>query len=247
MRDFEIRIDIDGEIRLYGNIVNHFHIHGHRFIQFSSKELIFDPSILHYLMNCAVKKNEYVVYIPDTLLKLIELSKENDEYKTFLTKFLSYFSYSRTSTFSENNYRMFYSNMEKLKIKPITLENIDEKEVYEKIVSMFKEHEFYISMSPKINFLGDILGKIIGFSKVKGVAVFSKTRRLSNLLREKIIVLELPKRLDKVVMSKQKVVGKLFDFQGGKATKFFIGITFSLYSDISEISDLGVIFAFMDP
>jgi hypothetical protein len=239
---------IDFEIELHGDMMHHFHIHGHGLIRFPSKELIFDPSVIHYLMNCTVKKNEYVVYIPDTLLKLITLSKENDEYKRFLIKFLTYFSYSRTSTFSENNYGMFYSNMEKLKTKPITLENIDDKEKYEKIVSMFERHKFYISMSPKINFLGDILGKIIGFSKTRGIAILSKTRRLSNLLREKIIALELPERFDKAVMGKQEVVGELFDFQGGKATKFFIGIALSFGGFIHPaIGVPGLMFAFMDP
>jgi len=223
-------------------------LHGHGLIRFPSKKLIFDPSVIHYLMSCTVKENEYVVYIPDTLLKLINLSKENNEYKMFLIKFLIYFSYSRTSTFNENNLGMFYHNMEKLKIEPITLESVADKEQYEKIVSMFEKHKFYISMSPKINFLGDVLGKIIVFSKTRGIAILSKTRRLSNLLREKIIALELPKRFDKAVMSKQDVVGKLFDFQGGKATKFFIGITLSLGGFISPaIGVPGLMFAFIDP
>lgn len=239
---------IDFEIELHGDMMHHFHIHGHGLIRFPSEQLIFDPSVLHYLMSCTVKENEFVVYIPDTLLKLINLSKENEEYRKFLIKFLTHFSYSRTSTISENNLGRFYNNINKLKTEPITLENIDDKGKYEEIMFMFKRHEFYISMSPKINFLGDVIGKIIGFSKARGIAILSKTRRLSNLLREKIIALELPKKFDEAVMGKQEIVGKLFDFQGGKATKFFIGVALSLGGFIHPVIGVpGLMFAFMDP
>jgi len=205
---------IDFEIEFHDNMAHHFHIHGHGLIHFPPKKLIFDPSVLHYMMNHKIKENEYIVFIPDTLLKLIELSRENNEYKNFLVKFLNYFTYSRTNTFTENNFTFFYNNMERLKIEPITIENIDDREGYENIVSMFKRHKFYISMGPMINFLGDIIGKLIVFSKSKGIAILSKTRRLSNLLREKVITLELPKRFDKAVMGKQEVFDKIFDFQG---------------------------------
>jgi len=138
--------------------------------------------------------------------------------------------------------------MGKLKIRPITLESINSKEKYNNIASMFKKHEFYISMSPRINFLGDILAKIIGFSRESGIAILSKTRRLSNLLREKVIALEFPKKFDKAMMSKQEIVGKLFDFQGGRSTKFFIGIALSLGGFIHPVIGVpGLMFAFMDP
>jgi len=239
---------IDYNIEFLVNKISHFHFHGHGNIRLPSKKLIFDPSILYYLMSCDLRKNDFEIYLPDTLLKLIELSKENSGHKKFLNKFLTYFSYSRTSSFDEDSWSRFYCNLEKLEIKPITLENVDNKEKYDNIASMFIKHKFYISMSPEINFLGDILAKIIGFSMKSGIAILSKTRRLSNLLREKLIALELPKKFDEAVMIKKEIVGKLFDFQGGRATKFFIGIALSFGGLIHPAIVIpGLMFAFMDP
>ena len=50
---------MDFDIELHGNIMQHFHIHGHGSIRLPSKKLIFDPSILYYLMRCDIKENEF--------------------------------------------------------------------------------------------------------------------------------------------------------------------------------------------
>ena len=226
----------------------HFHIHGYGIVEVPPKILIFDPSVLHYLMSCEIEDNDYQIYIPDSLFKLITLSKDNDEYKAFLSRFLRYFSYRRSSEIVEYDWDKFYGNIEKISIIPITAEDIEDKEEYESILSMFKKHTFYVSMSPKMNFLGDMLAKIIGFSKKTGVAILSKTRRLSNLIREKIVTLELPKKFDDVVLRKQEITGQLFRFHGGKATKFFIGVVLSAGGFIHPaIGVPGMLFAFMDP
>lgn len=241
---------IDFDIKLHGNAISHFHIHGHGTINLPSKKLIFDPSVLYYLMTCDVKENKFEIYLPDNLLKLIHLSKKDNNYRKFLQNFLTFFSYSRKNDLKENNWSRFFKNIEKIKIKIITTEKIEDKQKYDTIVSMFQKHKFYISMSPKLNFLGDILAKIITFSKQTGFAILSKTRRFSNLLREKIVSLELPKMLDDAVSIKGEIVGRLFDFQGGKATKFFIGITLTVGGFVHvhpAIAVPGLIFAFTDP
>jgi len=238
---------MDFEFIFYGHN-GHFHIHGHGIIEIPPNKLIFDPSVLHYMMNHEVKKNDYQVYIPDSLLKLISLSKENNEYKEFLRRFIFYFSYQRSSEVAWYHWDRFYANIEKISVIPITDQDIDDKEEYEAILPMFAIHTFYISMSPKMNFLGDVLAKIIGFSKKTGVAILSKTRRLANLLRERIVTLELPKKFDNVVMKKQEVTGQLFRFQGGKATKFFIGVILATGGFVHPaIGVPGIVFAFMDP
>ncbi len=238
---------MDFEFMFHGNN-GHFHIHGHGIIEIPPKTLIFDPSVLHYLTSHELIDNDYQVYIPDSLLKLISLSKENDEYKEFLRRFLFYFSYQRSSEMADYNWNMFYGNIEKISISPISVEDIEDKEEYESILSMFGKHTFYVSMSPKMNLLGDVLAKIIGFSKKSGVAVLSKTRRLANLLREKIVTLELPQKFDDFVMKKQEITKHLFRFQGGRATKFFVGVILSAGGFVHPAIDVpGLVFAFMDP
>ena len=103
-------------------------------------------------------------------------------------------------------------------------------------------------MSPKMNLLGDVIAKIIVFSKKTGVAILSKTRRLANLLRESIVTLELPKKFDDAIVKKQEITGQLFHFQGGRAAKFFIGVILSAGGFIHPaIGVPGIVFAFMDP
>ena len=239
MMDFKVILHLDN---------GYFHIHGHGIIEIPAKKLIFDPSILHYIMSYEVKKNDYQIYIPDSLLKLISLSKENYEYREFLRKFIFYFSYQGSSEVAEYQWDRFYANIEKLSINPIAAEDIDDRYVYETILSIFERHTFYISMSPKMNFLGDVLAKIIGFSKKTGVLILSKTRRFANLLREKIVTIELPKKFDDVVIKKQEITGQIFRFQGGRATKFFIGVMLSAGGFIHPaIGVPGIVFAFMDP
>ena len=51
-------------------------------------------------------------------------------------------------------------------------------------------------MSPQINLLAEVLGEIMGFSKQKNAYIIMKTRRFVNLFREKLAVLELPKKLN---------------------------------------------------
>ena len=94
------------------------------------------------------------------------------------------------------------------------------------------------------------ISKIIEFSRKSGVAVLSKTRRLANLLRERIVTLELPQKFDDVVMKKQEITKQLFNFQGGRATKFFVGVILSVVGfvhPVGPVGPVGLVFAFMDP
>ncbi len=210
-------------------------------------KLIFDPSVLYTLMHHELKKGNFEIYTPDRLLDIIDLSRKNDKYKAFLRRFLCYFSYRGVASIEEHHWEMLYRNIERVPIRRITDENIEVQE-YNTIRSMFEKHSFYISMSPKVNFLGEIVAKIICFSKKTSIAILSKTRRLLSLVRERIVALELPRKLDDIVLRKQKVTGQLFDFHGGKATKFFVGVVLSVTSYFSPIIGVpGMLFVLMDP
>lgn len=242
--DIRMHFDID----IMGDGRNHFHFHGHGHIDFDYEEVILDPSILYYLLSHKVKENQMTYYLPDNMIRLIERSKEEMEYQEFLLSFLKYFGFGRKK--ENQNLKMFYKNIEKMKIKPISSEDIKgtQNDYYGKYLKMFSEHDFYVSMSPRMNFLGDYLAKILEFSKRTGKTILSKTRRLANLLREKIISLELPKRSDIAITAKSELINKIFDFQGGRATKFFIAIALSGGGFIHPaIGGIGLIFTFFDP
>lgn len=246
------------EIDLLGNGINHFHFHGHGHFYFEYDEVILDPSVLFYLTKHKIKETQIVYYLPDNLVRLIEKSKENKELRVFLKSFLSFFRYPYSRNIEENNWTIFYQNIQRMIIKPISQDDIltDPKyNYYENYLELFSDHKFYTSMSPMINFLGDCIAKIMEFSKKSGKMILSKSRKLANLLREKIISLELPKHLaempnhfDNGLKMKSELLNKMFDFKGGKTTKFFLAVCLGIGGFIHPaIGGIGVAFVFIDP
>lgn len=246
------------DIELHGDGRNHFHFHGHGHFSLDYEEVILDPSVLFYLTSHAVKETNILYYLPDNLLRLIELSKENKEYQQFLKSFLSYFRYGDSRNIEENDWKVFYENIGRMKINPITQDDLkteSQDNYYEKYLKLFSDHDFYISMSPKINFLGDCIAKIMEFSKRTGKLILSKSRKLANLLKEKIASLELPKRLaempnhfDNVLRIKSELLNRMFDFRGGRTTKFFVAVCLSVGGFIHPVvGGIGVVFVFIDP
>lgn len=245
------------DIDLLGNGSNHFHFHGHGHFSMDYDEVILDPSVLFYLTSHKIKETRIVYYLPDNLIRLIEKSKENEELRDFLKSFLSYFRYGFSKRIQENDWDIFYQNIQKMTIKRISQEDVltDQKENYDNYLKLFSKHKFYISMSPMINFLGDIIAKIMEFSKKIGKIILSKSRKLANLLREKIISLELPKHLaempnnfDNGLKMKSELLNKIFDFKGGRTSKFFIGVCLGVGGLIHPvIGGIGVAFVFIDP
>ena len=96
-----------------------------------SDKFIFDPSVLFYLTTIKLKENNYTIYIPDKMIELIIKSRESKKYKEFLSKFLLYFSFSRTKEISNNNWNNFYENISILNIKSISEEFIEDNDSYE--------------------------------------------------------------------------------------------------------------------
>lgn len=236
--------DIIGDKLLY------FRLHGYGEFLLDRKEIIIDPSIFHFLIFNKIEKSDLVFYIPDNLLRLIKKSQENDEARHFLDRFLRFWGYPYYRRTQEKSWDLFYENLRNMDIKPITREMIGmENESYlDDYLKEYKKHSFYISLSPLTNMLGDCIGKMIEFSKRTGIFIFSKTRQLERLIREKILSLEIPKRADNIIQAKKNYTQRLFNFQGGHATKFFIGTALSIGGSVEPILGLSsVLFVFLDP
>lgn len=238
---------------------NNFEFHYQNRFNFSErKEFIIEPSFLRMFMFSNLNKElirQYIFFIPDTLDKLIQSSMKNEKHREFLERFIKYFSYYDKKQFFDNEWGLLFSNYRFLTrfqlIRKIVDETIDKK-IYEFSLNTFTNHTFYIEMSSKVNFLGDVMGKILGFSKKNGIPVLMKTRRFTTLIRNKITLLELPRRMDELVNLKQAFTKKIFNFPGGKFVKFFIGVVFSyrigdLIKSHPVIATLGIIFVFKDP
>jgi hypothetical protein len=241
--------------RVGDNLID-FHGQGEFSIKYD--EVVIDPSFLFYLCSHKIMESEVTYYIPDNLLRLIERSKENSEYRQFLKSFLSFFRYGFSRNLSEEDWYLFFDNIQRMNIKPITQEMLKPEEnndYYYDYLKFFQNHVFYLSMSPRINFLGDCIAKIMEYSRQSGILIISKSRKLANLLREKIVSLELPQSLaelpndlDAFFRHKSDLLNKIFDFPGGRPTKFFIGVCLGIGGFIHPaIGGLGVAFVFMDP
>lgn len=223
----------------------------HGSFSFDLKEVIIDPSFLYYLTSHKIKETQITFFLPDSLIKLIDLSKKNLDYQQLLKSFLTYFRYGWGRKLINKNLDILYWNIDKMRIKPIILDDIisEPKDYYyDSILNSFIDHNFYISMSPKLNLLGDCIGKILEFSKKKNKIILSKSRKLAKLIQGKVISLELPERADSTIKAKSSLINKIFDFKGGKAAKFFIGISLGIGGYIHPvIGGVGLVFAFFDP
>lgn len=234
---------------------NDFDFSGTGHFHFSDDEIILDPSMLFYMTNHEIKEGPVVCYIPDDLKKLIEMAREtkDNEYKIFLGSFLRYFGDSHSEHLERNSWTLFYKNYDKLDIRAITEEDINayrEDSFYPFYQETFSDHDFYISLSPFKNFLGSVIGKVMEFSRKKGMLVLSKSKALANRLSGKITALELPEKMDALAKLKQEITGKIFYFRGGRATKAFIGISLSVGGLVTANPIIGVggaVFAFTDP
>ena len=197
-----------------------FQFHGHLNFFWGYEEVILDPSVLFYLTNHEINETSITYYLPDNLIRLIKRSKESNELSEFLKSFLTYFRYGYSKKVNNQGLKTLYQNIERMIIKPISIENLKSEKTesnYEKYLMLFSDHDFYISLSPRINFLGDCVAKIMEFSKYTGRLILSKSRRFANLLREKIISIELPKRIDNVIHAKNELLNRMFEFKGGES------------------------------
>lgn len=228
-----------------------FYFNGEQSYDFKEKEIIIDPSILHFLLKNEVQENDFIFYIPDNLNRLIKRAREGSEERAFLLGFLNYWSNSMGRNYKENDFSwdLFFSNISKMEIREITSEMIsDENEFTEFYFEAFQNHPFYMSFSPLVNVLADTLSKMLLYSKRSGKKILSKTRALMRIIREKIAVLELPEKFDTLVQSKQNIAGKIFSFPGGKGVKTFVGIGISIAGFSNPyFAAGGILFACFDP
>jgi hypothetical protein len=111
-----------------------------------------------------------------------------------------------------------------------------------------KEQEGIIQRMKKI--VRMYLTTVFTRSKRTGRAILMRGRELAELVRDWVISLELPSKVDQLVNKKAAFASRLFAFKGGHATRFCIGVLLEvvgLLSGAPAINIGGVAFAFVDP
>ena len=92
---------------------------------------------------------------------------------------------------------------------------------------------------------------VLSYSKRTGTAILMRGRQLAELLRDWLVSLELPSRVDQIVGKKVAFTKRLHAFKGGQATKFFVGLALSiggLFAGAPPIINMaGVALALVDP
>ncbi len=229
----------------------HFRANARGRISIADKEIIIDPSFLYYLHTAEILESEFIFYFPDTISNLIDRAREGEQERAFLLGFLNYWGQKRYKS-TPFDWSRFFENINRMKIVPITDEMLainEEGNEMNFFLQQFINHPFYTTFSPLKNVLGDCVGKIMLFSRKTGKKILSKTRRLSKLLREKITVLEIPKRFNEILQLKRNLTAKLTKKIPGKEnTKFFIGFGIAVGGFWWEpVGVVGIAYAFLDP
>ncbi len=209
----------------------------------SLKGFVVDPSFLALLMVKEVVLDEDTrVFVPDCLDNLIKRSQKEQESKDCLLAILEYFSDFRRSK-SEGALPVMYARYRNLKkqISIVKISDID-LDVYGLRMVILKNLR-----SRKADLIRDIVGKVLGFSKKRNIPILTKTRKLFYLMREHIVLIEIPKQLNKVLKLKQDLGVKVFKFKHGIAVKFFLGVFTTIQSSHPVSALVGYALMFMDP
>ncbi len=215
---------------------------------------LLDPSFLHFMSRIPVSKKppeNTTFLVPSNFEKLLH-RRDDPEYLNILVRFLQYFDYrgwyQQTRDFDVN---LLIKNINILQDAG-ALEFVEVLEdghfLREMLQDALEVRQFYFSLSRTRNFLKDYVLTLLELSRQNRCGILMKTRRLPTMMRDYIMTLELPSRVDQLVEKKSSFTSQLFDFPHGRAFKFFIGVTISSAGFVHPaLSVPGVMFAFIDP
>ncbi len=178
-----------------------------------------------------------VYYIPDTIPLLLKKAKENEQYYFFLSKLFAKWTQRLVNLRLLN--RIFiereYGN---LKFELITKEMID-KETYSFCYHKIVDRDLLIELSPEFNLIGDIIGKMLGFSKRNKVPILMLNQRLVRYIKKEIPIFDTANML---VDRKERFFSKFIPLKRTRGIRWLLGITVG-----SVFSPIGFILTVIDP
>ncbi len=199
-----------------------------------------------------LNRPELRVALPDNLVRLIELAnEESEEHLYFLHQIVSEFiqgelnvSPRELATNLYESYRFLY---EIGNLITISAEDIEDDVRFELSDSFGDEH-YFISLSPRGNFVKEYYLRAISWARKTGGLLIEKTSYFFQKIGHYISTLQIPDRFDKLVEAKKKHVDRIFSFKGGKGVKWFIGTVSSTAGFINPLLGVpGLVIAYMDP
>ena len=177
-------------------------------------------------------------YIPDTLPTLLKKAKANLQYSYTLSRLLMRWTQrsvdlkSLEEIFTE---KKFHGS----KIEFITKELVDQK-VYSFCYENFAPEDFLVEFSPKLNLLGDIIGKILGFAKKTKYPILMLNQRLK---REIEGVIPIFNTANMFIDQKERFFSRIIPYlRETRGVRWFIAFTVG-----AEVSPVGFVLAIVDP
>lgn len=198
------------------------------------------------------ERAEIRVALPDNLIRLIELANEgSEEHQYFLHHIVSEFAEGEmeisATELTTNIYVAYRALLEMDNLIIITADDIDEEVSFE-LEESFHDDHYFISLSPRDNFVKNYYLRVISWSKKTGGLLIEKSSYFFKKVGHFIATLQIPDRFDKMVDAKKKHIDRIFSFRGGRGVKWFIGMVSSTAGCIHPLFGIpGLIIAYMDP
>lgn len=217
------------------------------------RRFVIDPSFLSLLFTYTVSPDGLRglhLHIPDNLARLIDSAHDNHEHADLLLAFINLFIYRKLQR-DQVSWDHFFWSYDKIRTSDAFVifngQQVDE-ELLALCISAFDDSSFHIELSPAVNLLGDVIGKILAFSKRSGVPVLMRTRRLARMVRSHLDLLELATLADTINERKQSLSHQIFNFAGGQSLKFFVGFMIAINLPVPfNVPALQLAFAVFDP
>ncbi len=195
---------------------------------------------------------EVRIALPDNFVRLVEIAKKgSEEHQRFLQTIISEFNEgefdAELAHISHNIYDAFDSLRKANNLIIISDEDIDDDVAFE-LENSFDEDRYFISLSPRDNFIKKFYLKALSWAKTTGGILIEKTSYFFKKVGHYIATLQIPDRFDALVEAKKKHIDRVFTFSGGKGIKWFMAAVSGTAGFIHPLLGVpGVLIAYMDP
>jgi len=212
---------------------------------------IVDPSVFWFMgRQSGLDAIDMTFYVPTILLELEQAATHSPKHAEFPEFLLGYFGSTMPGRPAGLSLHILHDNIVGLKRrrKIFPLVELGQDEGVRRFVdSLFLTNSFFMEFSPRRNVLGELMGEILSSARRNKKPIIFKTRRFTNLLREKIIVTELPRQLDRALNVKRDICAPLFNYRGGQALKWFVGFVLTVGPAGPLATAAGLSLCFLDP
>ena len=204
----------------------------------------------HLTRDYLKERPEVRIALPDNLIRLIELARDgSEEHQIFLQSIVIEFSEGdvEADELINNLFQSYRGLAETDSLIVITDEDIDEEVNFE-LENSFNEEKYFISLSPRDNFIKRYYLKALSWAKKTGGLLIEKTSYFFKKVGHHVATLQLPDRFDAFIDVKKKHIDRVFSFRGGKGVKWFLAAVSGTAGFIHPLLGFpGILIAYMDP